>query len=89
MDVRVIMVRDPDGGTTSRVFIDGSEVRHSETVIDAGAGWEWTDWVCLRDEEMQTAATVSPEFEAAMREALTSPPGRSYIEGKPHGEPWI
>ena len=47
--------------------------------IDAGAGWEWADWVQHRDECL---ARASAGLQEPLRAALASPPGGQYVEGR-------
>ena len=78
--IEVLVVRDPDGPTDVRVFVDGVEsTDYTEEVVDAGAGdvrSEWdahTSWVAGRDE-------LTPTFRTAVQIARENPPGSRYIE---------
>lgn len=83
--LEVIVVRDPDGPAHIETFLGGEPIDATEFVIDAGAGWEWEDWVEARDANL---AAVSPGARAALLGHYDDPPGGNYIEGR-DGEPWI
>lgn len=78
----VLVVRDPDGPNEVTVAVLGQEVRGEQVEvfsIDAGAGWEWADWVQHRDECL---ARASAGLQEPLRAALASPPGGQYVEGR-------
>ena len=84
----VLLTRDPDGPTAVDVAIFGVLVAAADTQtfsIDAGAGWEWTDWVEHRD---TTLRLVSPSLQEPLRAALADPPGGKYVEGRA-GRNWL
>lgn len=85
--VELVVVRDPDGGTTATMFLDGAELAASdveEHVIDAGWGHTYDDWIESRDDAVEAA---SPAAAALLRESYDYPPGHQYIEGAPDGWP--
>lgn len=75
-------MRDPDGPNEVTVAVLGQEVRGEQVEvfsIDAGAGWEWADWVQHRD---KCLARASAGLQEPLRAALASPPGGQYVEGR-------
>lgn len=86
--IEVLVVRDPDGPTTVTTAIAGTWAPERDvdvTHVDAGAGWEWTDWVEHRD---QSLSTVSKALRERVVEAFDGPPGGGYITGR-DGRPWL
>ncbi|MBT0568589.1 hypothetical protein [Williamsia sp. CHRR-6] len=77
--VELIVVRDPDGDTTTRLFLDGREIPAATVTVDAGAGWHRDDWNTHRDSAV--AAASCPAVATAIREAFTDPPGAEHITG--------
>ncbi len=76
--VEVLVIRDPDGPAVVRVFIDGREHADvTEYSVDAGAGWDRTDWDTHRD-ELLAAATPGPVTDALIA-AFADPPGVEYV----------
>lgn len=83
----VLAVRDPDGPTSLSVAIAGvlpEGLSVAEFHVDAGAGFEWEEWVEHRDDALGRAS-------AAMRPgvltAFQDPPGGQYVEGRE--VPWL
>lgn len=82
-----IVVRDPDGRLQIELFVNGEPVDSTEFIIDAGAGWEWEDWVGYRDYALEQASSQS--VLDALKEAFDDPPGSEHINGKPDNVPWV
>lgn len=78
--VEIVGERDPDGGTDIALFIDGEPVRFQEYIIDAGWGFEWSDWVEQRAYEI---AAASAAVAATLYQSALDPPGSKYIEDMP------
>lgn len=83
--LEVIVVRDPDGPSGIEVFAGGVAVLPAEYVLDAGAGWQWDDWVEARDANLVSA---SPAARAALLGHCADPPGGKYVEGRDDA-PWL
>lgn len=76
--IEVLTVRDPDGATEVRVFVDGHEVEYSGETIDAGAGHTRADW----DEHTETVRAMesyTPVFRDAVLDAREDPLGDEHI----------
>ncbi len=84
-EVEIAAVRDPDGPTSFELFVDGTPVVATEYVIDAGAGWGWTEWKETRDHNL---AAASPAVRAVLLAHYVDPPGGKYVEGRDDA-PWI
>jgi hypothetical protein len=82
--VEIVGTRDPDGGTDITVFVDGAEVAAETTIVDAGAGYTYADWIEQRD---YAAAQASPRAAELIREYYDNPPGAEYIDDAPDGWP--
>jgi hypothetical protein len=88
--VALIIVRDPDGGTTADLFIGGKEVEARVFTIDAAAGYDWEDWKAGRDSDLDLAAEMGLVVFHAVRDAYDDPPGgQEGIFDKPEEEPWV
>lgn len=81
--VEVVHDRDPDSSCGISVFVDGRRADHSEYSCDAGAGYDWTDWV---DSMASSIATASEPIAEMLRESAVSPSGSAYIENMPDDE---
>lgn len=82
--IEILVVRDPDSENDVRVWVDGRPAGHPDVVIievDAGAGWDYTDWVESAAEASKLAR--SEAFRWAVDSAYADPPGRRYIDGMP------
>jgi hypothetical protein len=83
--IDIVMVRDPDSATDIHVWLDGVDVTYSGDVriidVDAGAGWEYADWLDARDHADHHLS--SDEAKAYARAAYDDPPGYKYIDGWP------
>ena len=89
MKIETIVVRDPDGDTSVETFVDGepaSTDNVTEYEIDAGRGYDWSDWCASRDFDL--AAASHPKVRAALEEAYDDPPGGKYID-KPEDAGWL
>ncbi|WP_405139287.1 hypothetical protein [Nocardia sp. NBC_01388] len=84
-DVETVIVRDPDGPTAVRVFIDGVEAQATNFTIDAGAGWTWEDWATARDTNLSAA---SPAAGKVLLKVYADPPGGEGIAGR-GGHGWL
>ncbi len=85
----VLTVRDPDGPTDVTMTVLGTTPPPetiAETSVDAGAGYEWSDWAAFRDEAL---AAASEALRPALLAAFECPPGGQYIEGRPEGTGWL
>ena len=71
--VELIVGRDPDGDTSTRLFLDGRETPTATVTVDAGAGWTRGDWNAHRESAVADASC--PAVAAAIGEAFTDPPG--------------
>lgn len=71
-----LVVRDPDGGTDVQVLLLGEEVQLAEYHVDAGSGWEWSDWCEHRDDCL---ARASAQMRPRLVEAFDDPPGGQYV----------
>ncbi|MGD9622300.1 MAG: hypothetical protein AB7G47_19925 [Mycolicibacterium sp.] len=78
--VEIVGERDPDGGTDIALYIDGEPVRFEEYIIDAGWGFEWSEWVEQRAYEI---ASASAAVAATLYQSALDPPGSKYIENMP------
>ncbi|MBF6238887.1 hypothetical protein IU474_17690 [Nocardia otitidiscaviarum] len=74
--VEAVVVRDPDGPTDVRIFVDGMEVPATLFPVDAGAGWTWAEWMRTRDVNL---ALASPAARAALLHIYANVPGERYI----------
>ena len=84
----VLVTRDPDGPNDVAVAVLGRSVQPRQVrvfSVDAGAGWEWPDWVEHRD---HCLAEASEGLQEPLRGALGSPPGGKYVEGR-DGQDWL
>lgn len=84
----VLVTRDPDGPNDVDVAVLGHRVHRGQVrafSVDAGAGWEWPDWVEHRDDCLTRA---SDGLQEPLRAALASPPGGKYVQGR-DGRGWI
>lgn len=82
--VEVVHDRDPDSSCNITVFIDGQRIdHHDEYSCDAGAGYDWPDWLDSRASEI---AEASAPVAAELRESAVSPCGSEYIENMPDRE---
>ena len=78
--VEVIVVRDPDGGIGTYVYIDGHPASITEEyTIDAGSGWQWDEW---REHRDRCLAAASPACRAELLDTFTDPPGGNYVEDR-------
>ncbi|WP_327144698.1 hypothetical protein [Nocardia sp. NBC_01327] len=84
-NVEAVIVRDPDGPSVIRVFIDGAEAPITEFTVDARAGWTWNDWVAARDVNL---AAASPAARERLFAAYADPPGGEFITGR-EGTAWL
>ncbi|MFA5712508.1 hypothetical protein [Mycolicibacterium sp.] len=78
--VEVVGERDPDGGTDIELFIDGVQVGFEDYLIDAGWGYEWSNWVESRAYEI---ASASEAVAASLYQRALDPSGGRYIENRP------
>lgn len=84
--IELVLVRDPDGGVDSTLFIDGVRIDEADIthhVVDAGAGYDWETWKEDRDHRLRTA---SPGARELLLEAFTDPPGGKYIDNVPRAD---
>jgi hypothetical protein len=84
----VLVTRDPDGPNDVDVAVLGRSVRPGQVrvfCVDAGAGWQWPDWVEHRDDCL---AGASGGLQEPLRAALAAPPGGKYVEGR-DGRDWL
>ena len=80
--VELMTTWDPDGGGSTRVFIDGVEVQpFVEEWVDPARGYEWADWSAHIEEVRE--AGYSPAFKDALLPALEAASDSEYIIGKP------
>ena len=84
--IEILVVRDPDSADDIRVWENGRELRTNAdglyiAYVDAGAGYEYRDWVEMADAAV--AEMVTDEVKVATRAAFDDPPGRKYIDGFP------
>jgi hypothetical protein len=87
MRIELILVRDPDGGTDTTLFLDGElDTDYDEYEIDAGRGYTWQDWTEHRDWCLAHAS--SSAVRAALADAFTDPPGSDYLDGR-QDAPWL
>ncbi|MBF6202860.1 hypothetical protein IU483_01865 [Streptomyces gardneri] len=77
--MEAVIIRNPDGPIDVHVFIDGLEVPITEFVIDAGAGWDWTDWKRCRDRNLSAASSSA---RLAMLAAYADPPGGRHVSDR-------
>ncbi|PCK23257.1 hypothetical protein [Rhodococcus qingshengii] len=84
-ELELVIVRDPDGGTTVEAFLGGKPILATEYVIDAGSGGDWEGWKETRDENL---AAASPKVRTALLSAYDDPPGGNYVRDR-GDEPWI
>lgn len=84
--IEIISVRDPDGGTYIQTFVDGAELSAGVEIfeIDAGRGYEYSDWIEDLDSSLRAAS--SDAVRAALREAYMDPPGKDYIDHWPEDQ---
>lgn len=78
----VLVVRDPDGPNDVDVAVLGSPTQDEQVrvySVDAGAGWEWVNWVEHRNACLQQA---SDGIQGPLRAAFAAPPGGKYVEGR-------
>ncbi|MFJ4650452.1 hypothetical protein ACIP5Y_04155 [Nocardia sp. NPDC088792] len=78
-DIEAVVVRDPDGATEVRVFVDGIETATTQLTVDAGAGWTWEEWTRTRDNNL---AAATPAARQLLLEAYANPPGSVHIRGR-------
>lgn len=83
MKIELIVVRDPDGDTSTTLFVDGERVTDGviEYEIDAGRGYTWEDWKESRDYDLALAS--SPAVRAELLSWYSDPPGWKYIDWVP------
>lgn len=87
MRIELILIRDPDGGTDTELFLDGQRETDYDTYdIDAGRGYVWEDWTEHRDRCLAVAS--SGAVRSALADAFTDPPGSDYLDGRDN-EPWL
>ncbi|MEB3023061.1 MULTISPECIES: hypothetical protein [Mycolicibacter] len=73
--------RNPDYECSMRLFVDGVETSFTEFSIDPSAGYEWSDWIESRAEDI---ANASPAVAAIIYEgALEDSP---YLDGRPESQ---
>jgi hypothetical protein len=58
--IEILVVRNPDMADEIRVWIDGEEMFDSpdklvSIYVDAGAGWDYEDWIESADAELERA----------------------------------
>lgn len=78
--IEIFGERDPDGGTDIDLYINGQFTIAEEYILDAGAGYDWSDWVDSRASEI---ACASPTVAARLYERSLDPCGGQYVEDKP------
>jgi hypothetical protein len=81
--IEIVTLRDPDASTEVWLFIDGEQVSFEENHIDAGAGYEWSDWVASRASDI---ASASDKVAALLYGMAVDPPGDEYIDDMPDDE---
>lgn len=75
----LIAVRDPDGGTDVRLYVDGVRVEGVDVEeVDAGRGYSAFDW---RRRIADAEGQPESDYRTDLLAALNDPPGSSYIEG--------
>ncbi|MCU1641080.1 MAG: hypothetical protein JWN03_1355 [Nocardia sp.] len=84
-NVEAVIVRNPDGPTKVRVFINGIETPITDFTVDAGAGWTWDDWASARDVNL---AAASPTARERLLAAYADPPGGEFITDR-EGTAWL
>lgn len=78
--IEIFGERDPDGDTDIDLYINGQLTRAEQYILDAGAGYDWSDWVDSRASEI---ACASPALAARLYERSLDPCGGQYVEDKP------
>lgn len=83
--ITVLIVRDPDGGDETMMWVDGERFRDwQEVTVDAGRGHMVEDWQESKMWELDHAPAAARQV---IRAAYDSPPGERYIDGRPESQP--
>jgi hypothetical protein len=78
--IEIVVSRDPDSSNELWVYVDGEPVDAKIYQIDAGAGYEWGDWIESGAEDILAA---SPRAAETIFGLVAEPVGSRFIDGYP------